>query len=54
MFQAFNLTNHANFGNNFNGTTSSSGFMTPNGFINPSSSNVPHAFVSEFGFRSTL
>ena len=51
MFQMFNLTNHANYGNNFNGTASSSGFGTPNGFIAPSNSNVPHAFIGEFGFR---
>ena len=54
MFQMFNLTNHANFGNNFNGTASSKGFGTPNDFINPSSSNVPQAFVGEFGFRFTF
>ena len=54
MFQMFNLLNHANFGNNFNGTAGSSSFGTPNGFINPSSSNVAHAFIGEFGVRFTF
>ncbi len=54
LFQAFNLTNHANYGNNFNGTAGSASFGTPNGFIAPSNSNIPHAFVGEFGFRFTF
>jgi hypothetical protein len=51
MFQAFNLTNHANYGNNFDGTEGLSSFGHPLGFINPSSSLLPRAFTGEFGAR---
>ncbi|HEX3586094.1 MAG TPA: TonB-dependent receptor [Candidatus Angelobacter sp.] len=51
MFQAFNLTNHANYGNNFDGTTGLSSFGHPLGFINPTSSTLPRAFTGEFGAR---
>ena len=51
MFQAFNLTNHANFGNDFSGTVGSSTFMQPVGFINPSSTTTPRSFWGEFGVR---
>src|SRR5450432_805065 len=52
MFQAFNLTNHANYGNNF-GTTvdDTTHFKQPQGFINPTSSLLPRAFTGEFGAR---
>ena len=54
-FQAFNLFNHANYGNNF-GTTvqTTSTFQNAVGFINPSSSLAPRAFVGEFGARFTF
>jgi hypothetical protein len=59
MFQAFNLTNHANYGNNFGQTVNANGkdatpeptFANPIGFINPTSSLLPRAFTGEFGAR---
>lgn len=51
MFQAFNLTNHANYGNNFDGTVGLPTFGHPLGFINPTSSTLPRAFTGEFGAR---
>jgi hypothetical protein len=51
MFQAFNLTNHANYGNNFDGTEGLASFGHPLGFINPTSSTLPRAFTGEFGAR---
>jgi hypothetical protein len=52
MFQAFNLTNHANYGNNF-GTSANDAttFRKAIGFINPTSSYLPRAFTGEFGAR---
>jgi hypothetical protein len=62
IFQAFNLTNKANYGNNFNGTisatpapkTNSGGFRQPLGFINPTSTIIPRSFEGEFGARFTF
>jgi len=51
FFQAFNLTNRANFGSNYHNTPNSSAFMQPQGFINPSSVTIPRSFNGEFGFR---
>jgi outer membrane receptor protein involved in Fe transport len=51
IFQAFNLTNRANYGNDFDGTISSSTFRQPAGFINPTSTTTPRSFTGEFGFR---
>jgi hypothetical protein len=53
-FQAFNLTNHANFGNNFGGTVGTSTFGFPIGPINPTSTALPRAFIGEFGARFTF
>jgi hypothetical protein len=53
-FQAFNLTNHANYGNNFRSVAGSPGFQQPFGFINPTSSLLPRAFTGEFGARFTF
>jgi hypothetical protein len=50
-FQAFNLTNHANYGNNFGTTVGDPTFKNPIGFINPTSSTLPRAFIGEFGAR---
>ncbi len=53
--QVFNLTNRANYGNNFSGSISSSStFGHPAGFINPSSTYIPRALWSEFGARFTF
>jgi hypothetical protein len=54
IFQTFNLTNHANYGNNFDGTQGLSTFGHPLGFINPTSSTLPRAFIAEFGARFTF
>ena len=54
MFQAFNLTNKTNYGNNFVNTANSAKFLTPAGYINPTSSSTPRAFVGEFGARFTF
>jgi outer membrane receptor protein involved in Fe transport len=52
MAQAFNLTNRANYGNNFNNDISSPAvFGTPLGFINPTSTTTPRSLTGEFGFR---
>ncbi|HEY6307098.1 MAG TPA: TonB-dependent receptor [Candidatus Angelobacter sp.] len=53
-FQAFNLTNHANYGNNFGATVGAPTFGKPIGFINPTSSTLPRAFIGEFGARFTF
>jgi outer membrane receptor for ferrienterochelin and colicin len=53
--QAFNLTNRANYGNDFNGNIASqSTFGHPSGFINPSGTTIPRSLWSEFGVRFTF
>ena len=54
IFQAFDLTNKTNFGSNFHNRNTSGSFMKPEGFMNPSSSFTPRAFVGEFGARFTF
>jgi hypothetical protein len=59
IFQAFNLFNHANYGNNFDPTiqdASSGKFAHAIGFINPSSAPTlqPRSFTGEFGARFTF
>jgi hypothetical protein len=50
--QAFNLTNRANYGNNFSGDISdAASFGHASGFINPSSTTTPRSLWSEFGVR---
>lgn len=49
IFQAFDVTNRANFGNNYVGNIRSSQFMQPNGFITPSGVIVPRSFSGELG-----
>jgi hypothetical protein len=53
-FQAFNLTNHANYGNNFGQVVGDPTFGHPIGFINPTSTALPRAFTGEFGARFTF
>jgi len=53
-FQAFNLTNHANYGNNFGTVAGDPTFGHPIGFINPTSTYLPRAFTGEFGARFTF
>jgi outer membrane receptor protein involved in Fe transport len=53
--QAFNLTNRANYGNDYNGNiASASTFDHPAGFINPSATTIPRSLWGEFGFRFTF
>lgn len=54
LFQAFDLTNRANFGNNFVGNIRATNFGQPNGFITPSAVIVPHSFSGEVGVRFTF
>ncbi len=56
FFQAFNMTNRANYGPNYDVNVSNAliktpSFLTPLGFINPSSTVVPRSFTGEFGAR---
>lgn len=51
MYQAFNITDRANHGNNFGGVVGSSTFLQPAGFINPSSVTTPRSLWGEFGAR---
>jgi hypothetical protein len=59
LAQAFNLTNRANYGNNFGPSAtaniaSASTFGHPQGFINPASTIIPHALWGELGVRFTF
>ncbi len=49
MFQAFDLTNRANYGGNFSGNIRSTNFGKPAGFITPAGVILPHSFSGEFG-----
>jgi outer membrane receptor protein involved in Fe transport len=51
FIQFFDLTNRANFGNNFSGNLRTSSFKTPTAFITPSSVTLPHALTAEIGVR---
>ena len=55
FFQAFNLTNRANYGDQYQGNIStyaaSATALTPTGFINPTSTYIPRSFTGEFGAR---
>ncbi|MBV8553171.1 MAG: TonB-dependent receptor [Acidobacteriaceae bacterium] len=53
--QAFNLTNRANYGNDYNDNIANqSTFGHPAGFFNPSSTTIPRSLWSEFGVRFTF
>jgi len=55
LAQAFNLTNRANYGNNFGRSiASASTFSHPVGFINPASTIIPRAVWGELGVRFTF
>jgi outer membrane receptor protein involved in Fe transport len=50
--QAFNLTNRANYGNNYTlSIADPTTFGRPQGFINPNSTFIPRSLWSEFGVR---
>jgi hypothetical protein len=51
IFQVFDLTNRANFGNNFDGNVRSATYGTPLGFITPAGVIVPHSLSAELGVR---
>jgi hypothetical protein len=50
FFQAFDLTNRANFGGNYYNNIRSSTFGQPAGFITPSAVVIPQFFSGEAGF----
>jgi len=53
--QAFNLTNRANYGNNFGNNISSPGtFGHPVGFFAPNATFIPRSLWSEFGVHLTF
>jgi outer membrane receptor protein involved in Fe transport len=55
MAQAFNLTNRANYGNNFGLNVADPGtFGHSVGFLNPASTIIPHALWGELGVRFTF
>jgi outer membrane receptor protein involved in Fe transport len=56
VFQMFNWTNRANFGNNFQYIITSKSFMKPAGFINPTATGATMArsFTGELGVRFTF
>ena len=53
FFQMFDMTNRANFGNNFSNNVrdGSASFAQPVGFITPNGVTVPHQFSGEVGVR---
>ncbi len=51
FIQFFDLTNRANFGNNFNGNLRQSNFRQSTAFITPSGVTLPHALAAEIGVR---
>lgn len=52
--QAFNLTNRANYGNNFGTNVASSTFGHPTGFIAPAATFIPRSIWGEFGVHFTF
>jgi hypothetical protein len=51
IFQVFDLTNRANFGNNFVTDVRQANFATPTNFLTPSGVTVPHSLSAEVGAR---
>src|ERR1700722_17840306 len=51
FFQAFDMTNHANFGTSYGGNIRTSTFQQPTGFVTASGVIVPKSFAGEFGAR---
>ncbi|HLX44456.1 MAG TPA: carboxypeptidase regulatory-like domain-containing protein [Bryobacteraceae bacterium] len=51
FFQAFDLTNHANFGTNYGTNIRSATFETPTAFLSGSGVITPKSFSGEFGAR---
>jgi hypothetical protein len=51
LFQMFDLTNRANFGNNFGSDIRQTNYQQPLGFITPAGTIVPHQFSGELGVK---
>jgi hypothetical protein len=51
FFQAFDMTNRANFGTSYGGNIRTSTFLQPTAFITTSGVIVPKSFAGEFGAR---
>jgi Carboxypeptidase regulatory-like domain/TonB dependent receptor len=51
FFQAFDMTNYANFGTSYGGNIRTSTFEQPTGFITTSGVVIPKSFAGEFGAR---
>lgn len=51
IFQAFDLTNRANFGNNFGTDVRQTNYQKPISFLTPTSVIVPHSFSAELGVQ---
>jgi hypothetical protein len=51
IFQAFDLTNRANFGGTYGTSIRAANFMQPTGFVTPGGVIVPHSFSGEFGAK---
>jgi hypothetical protein len=51
MFQAFDLTNHANFGSSYGTNIRASNFEQPTGFIGGTGVIIPKSFSGEFGAK---
>ncbi len=49
LFQAFDLTNRANFGNNYGTSVRTTTFGQPTGYITPGGVTIPKALRAEFG-----
>jgi hypothetical protein len=54
LLQVFDLTNRANYGNNFLGDVRQPNFGKPQGFITPAGVIVPHALSAELGVKFTF
>ncbi len=52
--QAFNLTNRANYGNNFGNSIASSTFGHPTGFFAPNATFIPRSIWGELGVHFTF
>ena len=54
IFQTFDITNRANFGNQFTASVRSSTFRQPSNYLSPSGAIVPKSFRGEFGAEYTF
>jgi hypothetical protein len=51
IFQAFDLTNHANFGSSYQTSIRASNFGQPTNFIGGTGVIIPKSFSGEFGAK---